>query len=70
MVCLKSSAEVLYVGGVWLFQARRRLHTVVEFRDEILYRSFDSNNCRITKPSNHYCRQWQAWCWEVHSKDK
>ena len=47
MVCFKSSVEVSYVGGVWLFQARRSLCTVVEFRDDILYRSFDSNNCNV-----------------------
>ena len=29
------------------FQARWRLRTVVEFRDDILYSSFDSNNCNV-----------------------
>ena len=48
MVCFKSSAEVFYVGGIWLFPGNEEIAcTVVEFRDDILYCSFDSNNCNV-----------------------
>ena len=58
MVCFKSSAAFSYVGGVWLFQARTRLRTVVEFHDDILYRSFDSNNCNVIQRKRRFFKNF------------
>ena len=55
MVCFKSSAEALCVGGVWLFPGKEEIAcTVVEFRDDTFYRSFDSNNCNVIQPKRRF----------------